>query len=70
VEFDLAAVKADRDEGFDQSRAILEAGRAFNVVRHWILLQVQGYMLNLVLFLVVLILQYAVNARPHLWNDK
>ncbi len=32
VRFDLAAVEADRDEGFDQGLAVLEAGGAFDVV--------------------------------------
>jgi hypothetical protein len=34
VHFDLAAVKADRDQRFDQRLLILEARRAFNVMTH------------------------------------
>jgi hypothetical protein len=32
VDFDLAAVEADRDEGFDQGLAVLYAGGTFSVL--------------------------------------
>lgn len=32
VDLDLAVAKADRDEGFDQGLAVLEAGHAFSIV--------------------------------------
>jgi hypothetical protein len=42
VDLDLAAVEADRDEGFDQGLAVLEAGRAFNIMGHWVISNCSG----------------------------